>query len=160
MSTLTMGLNATTIQSLRKLLYIASTIPALVTLIAGTLATQTEQLLFVVVTSSFVWFSMFASFLLLYFLETGTNHSKFFIVCIYHFMCIGAVVTFLKSLSNNGGNVLFFWTPISFQLGIFIAVGLQECAAVVSWRRTRGFLLSFLNGLRLLFGAEDERLPI
>lgn len=81
-------------------------------------------------------------------------------VCIYHFMCIGAVVTFLKSLNNNGGNVLFFWTPISIQLGIFLAVGLQECLSLLSWRRIRGLLLSLLDGLRLFMGAEEMQLPI
>lgn len=51
MDTLTMAFNAIAIQSLRKSLYIASTIPALVNLIAGTLAIQTDQWMLIIVTS-------------------------------------------------------------------------------------------------------------
>lgn len=83
-----------------------------------------------------------------------------FSICIYHLICIGAVAAFLNSLYNGDRISWFLWTPFVIQLGIFLAAGIQECLSLVSWRKIRGLLLSFLDGLRLLLGAEEMRLPI
>jgi hypothetical protein len=82
--------------------------------------------------------------------------------CVYHLICIATTLGYLSYLHNNNSKngTLFLWTPFAVQIGIFLAVGLQECASVLSWRKFRGVLLSFLDGLRLLMGAEDDRLPI
>ncbi|ETS82722.1 hypothetical protein PFICI_04598 [Pestalotiopsis fici W106-1] len=68
-------------------------------------------------------------------------------------------MTFLSSLQPGSSNTLFLWTPIGIQTGILVAVGLQECASMVSWRKIRGLILSTLEGLRVFMGAEDSQLP-
>lgn len=79
--------------------------------------------------------------------------------CIYHLLCVGVILFFFSSLHAGNSNALFLWTPIGTHIGILAAVGLQECASMISWRTVRGLLLSFLEGLRVLMGAEEVRLP-
>lgn len=68
-------------------------------------------------------------------------------------------MAFLSSLLPSSGNALFLWTPIGTQVGILFAVGLQECASKISWRRIRRLVLSFLEGLLELMGAGEPRIP-
>lgn len=80
--------------------------------------------------------------------------------CIYHLLCIGAVVKFFKSLHSGDENTLFLWLPIAIQLGIFLAAGVQQCTQMISWRRVRGLILSFLKGLLNVMGADEPELPV
>lgn len=69
-------------------------------------------------------------------------------------------MAFLSFLHPGAGNALFLWTPIATQVGILLAAGLQECASMVSWRRIRRLVLSFLEGLLELMGAGEPRIPL
>ncbi|ETS82723.1 hypothetical protein PFICI_04599 [Pestalotiopsis fici W106-1] len=148
-------------QNLPKRLYIAATIPASVIVGLGTLAEQSDRLGVAVTTLYVLWFVLFLVFICLSYLRVSQD-SDFHRICFYHLIIIGATLAFLGYLHNGNYNakISFLWTPFTIQVGILLAVGLQECASVVSWRNFRRLLLSFLDGLRLLMGAQDEHLPL
>lgn len=73
-------------------------------------------------------------------------------------MCIGATLAFLSSLQTSGSDSIFLLIPLGTQIGIIFALGICECASI-AWRGTQGVLLSLLDELRALVGADDTRLP-
>lgn len=79
--------------------------------------------------------------------------------CVYHLFCIGAIIAFFNSLRTSNTKSLFLWVPLGTQIGILVAVGLQECASIV-WRNILSLLLSLLDGLRGLMGTQQCLLPL
>lgn len=140
-------------------IYVTATITASFIALTGTLTKPGDHLSIAISTPFVLWFVLFLLFIWLSFLQVSQDF-EFVITCVYHLICIGAILAFFSYLNSGYANILSFWTPFAIQLGIFLAVGFQECASVVSWRKVRGLFLSFLDGLRLLMGAEDERLPL
>lgn len=130
-----------------------------------------------------VWFILFFLFVWLHFMKLD-RQSKFFTLvfnslllvllpstfvvpsnrvhtvsstCVYHLLCICAVAAFLNTLGVQVSDTFVFCAPITIQLGIFLAVGLQECALALG-SRFRTLLLSLLDALQLLMLAALEGL--
>ncbi|KAF3020590.1 hypothetical protein E8E14_010048 [Neopestalotiopsis sp. 37M] len=153
-----MEMQAGVILKVRRAFYILSAIPALVCVVTGKLGENDDRMLVAVATPYFLWLFLFGAFVWLSFLEV-TKTSRFVVTCIYHLSCVGVILFFFSSLHTGDSNALFLWIPIGTHVGILAAVGLQECASMISWRKIRGLLLSFLEGLRVLMGAEEVQLP-
>lgn len=68
-------------------------------------------------------------------------------------------MNFLDSLHDKDDDTLFLWMPLATQIGIFLAVSLCECAAVV-WRQIHGLLRLFRDKLRLLLDGDDIQMPM
>lgn len=71
--------------------------------------------------------------------------------CFYHLLCIGAVAALLSTLQAESSDISVY-IPMATQIGIILAIGLQQCALVLC-RRVRRLLLSLLDALQLLFLA-------
>ncbi|KAI0159219.1 hypothetical protein BJ166DRAFT_325461 [Pestalotiopsis sp. NC0098] len=145
---------------IRGALYVISTLAALASVATSTLREQQQEdhILVVMAMPFFLWTVLFGTFIWLSFLEMAKD-SKVVITCVYHLICVGATMAFLSSILPNSGNTFFLWTPIGTQVGILLAIGLRECILMISWRRIRRLVLSFLEGLQELMGVEGPRLP-
>ncbi|KAI0159221.1 hypothetical protein BJ166DRAFT_529656 [Pestalotiopsis sp. NC0098] len=141
---------------LRKCLYVLATIPALGIVVTGTLAKQNDQMMVGIATV--LWIVLFSLFVWLSFLAVAKD-SRFIITCFYYLVCVGATMSFFVTLRAGDRDTLFLWIPIGTQMGIFLGSGIYECIRLISWRGIRDLMLSFLDGLRLLMGAEEVRLP-
>jgi hypothetical protein len=62
-------------------------------------------------------------------------------------------MTFFDSLHDDNDDTLLLWMPLAIQIGIFLAVCLQKCAAFL-WKQIRVLLL------RLLLDDDGRRMPI
>lgn len=62
-------------------------------------------------------------------------------------------MNFFDSLHDNEDETLFLWMPLAIQIGMFLAVCVQECAAFL-WSQVRVLLL------QLLLENDGPRMPI